>query len=109
MLQMGQATKTMQDPYYINGINRPGMKEVYTRLQNAPRGSWYIVRAYTTSKEVEKQCTVEKARFPPPDECIAKDACFIVFKDSKTVKFYTNDVLTFLRYMYVDMEVNLPR
>ena len=100
MLQMGQPTKTMQDPcgkrwyftdnYYTchvlanglkqftsgeahligtikfnnaNGINPPGLKEAYTKLRNAPHGSWCLVRAYNTTKEVERRCRVEKASF----------------------------------------------
>ena len=76
----------------VNGINRPGLKTAYAKLEKAARGSWCLVRAYNTNKSIENIRKKQRALFFPGDDSIAKDSGYIVMKDSKIVTFYTNDL-----------------
>ncbi len=71
-------------------------------MKNANRGEWVLVQAYNKHPEYERlrnQHTAQQRRlnsrspFIPPLDHVADNSRFIIFKDSKVVVFYSNDLL----------------
>lgn len=65
---------------FIGKDNSQNVKRAVERLSNAARGSWELVRAY------------DPPLTPNGTKTVADCAGFIVFKDSKVVVFYSNDL-----------------
>ena len=72
-------------------------------LKDVPRGSWNLVSAYNKIPNLQvlrKAHASEQRRKPPgerttflaPTELVAENAGYIVWKDTKVVVFYTNDL-----------------
>jgi hypothetical protein len=87
----------------VDATNRFHLKNAIEALKNSPRGSWSLVRAYDKGPNYDQlqrshaaaQRPLQKEQrtpFVPPMELIAEKCGYIVFKDSKVVVFYTNDL-----------------
>ena len=74
-----------------------------TQLKDAPRGTWVLCRAYDAMDDLErlrrrhaaeqrKKPVARRTPFEAPTELIAEKAGYIVWKDSKLVVFYTNNL-----------------
>ena len=72
-------------------------------LKESPRGSWLLICAYDEVPDLEKlqrkhaaeQKKKKKAKRTPfvlPLDLVADNAGYIIWKDSKLVLFYTNDL-----------------
>ena len=72
-------------------------------MKDAARGSWCLVCTYDKIPDLEKlrrknvaaekkKPANQRTQFVAPTEIIAKNAGYIVWKDSKVVVFYTNDL-----------------
>jgi hypothetical protein len=72
-------------------------------LDAKPRGSWCLVRAYDEQPELSLYQQRHQARnkdldksereaFVPPMDNVSPDCGYILFKDSKIVIFYSNDL-----------------
>jgi len=88
----------------VDGTNRYHLSKAMEMLKDQPRGSWALVQVYDKNPDYERlrnqhaaqQKRVragDKSPFVPPLDRIADKAGFIVFKDSKIVLFYTNDLI----------------
>lgn len=88
---------------FIDAVNRIHVYPAIAEMKNACRGSWVLVRAYHKPSNFDNlrrlhqrnQANVPACSRIPyqiPSDCIAEKAGFIVFKDSKVVLFYTNDL-----------------
>jgi len=89
----------------VDATNRYYLSKGMELLKNANRGSWCFVQAFHRHPDYEKlqnQRTTNIHRqgsssnaatlFIPPLDNPAKNCGYIVFKDSKIVLFYTNDL-----------------
>lgn len=87
----------------VDAINRIYLSKAIQSMKDKPRGYWMVVRAFNKTKEVEalrirhltamRNVSVnEKVPFEPPETVVAKHAGYILWKDSKLVMFYSNDL-----------------
>lgn len=87
----------------VDCTNRYFLQKAIEDIDGKPRGSWCLVRAYDEHPELSKlqrqhqnrnkdKGQTEKQKFIPPTDLVASNAGYIVFKDSKVVIFYTNDL-----------------
>jgi hypothetical protein len=88
----------------VDATNRYYLAQAIERMKDKPRGNWCLVQAYNKHPDYDQlrnQHTAQQRRqsgssretFIPPLDNPAERAGFIVFKDSKVVIFYTNDLL----------------
>lgn len=84
---------------YLGPENSVAVKKVVAELKDAPRGTWKLVRAYDPPMTAaEKRAAHAAARANKTSPVIvdvktpADNAGYIMFKDSKVVIFYTNDL-----------------
>lgn len=87
----------------VDAINRIHFNSAIQTMKDAQRGHWILVQAFDKSKHVEKMrqkhnsemkklAIAQRVAFVPPHESIANCAGYIVWRDSKVVVFYTNDL-----------------
>ncbi len=79
------------------------LSQAVAKLKDANRGSWILVRVYNKDEKFDtlqgqhrrmmsKLPSKERTPFVPPMGSIAEKTGYIVFKDSKVVIFYSNDL-----------------
>lgn len=69
----------------VDAINRVRLKEAIIEMKDAERGSWMLVRAYDKPSDYDKKRRKRAQQGLPyehPEECVAEQAGYIVFKDS---------------------------
>jgi len=87
----------------VDSINRAHLTEAISLMKDATRGSWKLVQAYDKIPDLDKlrrkhiaaekkKPASQRTQFVPPTELVAENAGYIVWKDSKLVVFYTNDL-----------------
>ena len=87
----------------VDGSNRHQLKKAIQELADLPRGQWKLVRAYNKvenlktlqqahAREQSKKPKAQRVPFVYPEDSVAEKAGYIVWKDSKVVVFYTNDL-----------------
>jgi len=89
----------------VDGTNHHHLSKAIEMMKDAGRGTWVLVQAYNKHPEYDRICNQHSSQqrrlsnsalrvaFVPPLDSIAKKAGYIVFKDSKVVLFYTNDLM----------------
>jgi hypothetical protein len=89
----------------VDATNRSDLSKAIELLKDMERGSWALVQAY--DKHADYDClrnshasqqrriatSFQRTSFVPPLDNIADRSGYIVFKDSKVVLFYTNDLV----------------
>ena len=89
----------------VDATNRRYLSEAIAMMKDAPRGSWCLVCAYDKIPDLEKlrrkhadaekkTTATQRTQFVAPTELVAKNAGYIVWKDSKLVVLYTNNLAT---------------
>jgi hypothetical protein len=87
----------------VDCTNRFYLQQAIDLIDAKPRGSWCLVQAYdehpelaacqrqhqARNKDIEKS---QRQKFVPPTHHISPDSGYILFKDSKVVIFYSNDL-----------------
>jgi len=88
----------------VDGTNRYYLSKAIELMKDQSRGSWALVQAYNkhpnydqlrsqhASQQRRVRSASDRAAFVPPLDSNADRAGFIVFKDSKVVLFYSNDL-----------------
>jgi hypothetical protein len=81
----------------IDATNRYYVSQAVEKLKNASRGEWMLVQAFNKHPDYDRLHDAHRrqsnqAPFIPPLELRSEKAGYIVFKDSKVVIFYTNDL-----------------
>jgi hypothetical protein len=89
----------------VDATNRHYLSKAIELMKDASRGTWMLVHAFNKNPEYDRlhnQHSSQQKRlsnnntrvaFVPPLDSIAEKAGYIVFKDSKVVIFYTNDLM----------------
>jgi hypothetical protein len=89
----------------IDASNRYYVSKAMDQLKDAPCGDWVLVQAFDKHPNYACLCnahvatqrrqdsSVSRSPFIPPLDQIASNSGFMVFKDSKVVVFYSNDLL----------------
>lgn len=99
----------------VDSTNRPNLAQGISMLKDAPRGSWKLIRAYDKIPtldvlrrkhlaEQRKKPPSERSAFVVPTELVAEKAGYIVWKDTKVVVFYTNDLCDTPTRAILDMD-----
>jgi hypothetical protein len=90
-------TEVTQETKYVDNLLK--------NLRKYYRGTWMLVHAFNKNLEYEQLCNQHSSQqrhlssnntrvaFVPPLDSIAEKTGYIVFKDSKVVIFYTNDLM----------------
>ena len=81
----------------VDATNRYYLSQAMERMKDTARGSWCLVQAYHKHPDYERRRNAHRQSrsrtpFIPPLDNPAEKAGYIVFKDSKLVLFYTNDL-----------------
>jgi len=81
----------------IDATNRYYVSQAVEKLKNASRGDWLLVQAFNKHPDYDHRRNEHRRQsnqtpFVPPLELRSEKAGYIVFKDSKVVIFYTNDL-----------------
>ena len=87
----------------VDATNRKFLSEAMLSMKDAERGSWCLVRAYDKVHNLEelrkkhlvterKKKSRDRKQFDPPTELVSENARYIIWKGSKLVIFYTNDL-----------------
>lgn len=87
----------------VDATNRHYLTTAIALMKDSTRGDWKLVRAYNKLPDLEKLKRqhaalqkrlpmAKKTPFVAPHDNIADNAGYIVWKDSKIVIFYTNDL-----------------
>ncbi len=87
----------------VDATNRHYLKTAIEQLKESPRGSWLLVHAYDkvgNYDQLQRQHASLQRRLPknqrtpfiPPMNKVAEYAGYVIFKDSKVVVFYSNDL-----------------
>ena len=88
----------------MDATNRYHLSKAIESMKDASRGSWCLVQAFNKhpNERLRNQHQAQQRRssgtnqantFVPPLDDAANKAGYLVFKDSKVVVFYTNDLL----------------
>jgi hypothetical protein len=89
----------------VDATNRYYLSKAIELLKDKERGAWALVRAYNKHADYDRlrnshasqqrriATSSQRTTFVPPLDNIADRSGYIVFKDSKVVIFYTNDLL----------------
>lgn len=87
----------------VDAINRIYLSMAIQEMKNEPRGTWMLVRAYNKTKntdELRKKHNIEmkskpineRVPFTPSADTVATKSGYVIWKDSKIVIFYSNDL-----------------
>jgi hypothetical protein len=87
----------------VDGLNRHYLSEAVQQIKEATRGTWCLVKAVDSTKTLttlrkkhmemqRKRPTSERVPFLPTDEHAADRAGYIIWKDTKVVVFYSNNL-----------------
>lgn len=81
----------------VDGTNRYYLSQAMEQMKTAARGCWCLVQAFSKDPNYERLRNQHRQQrrsgpFVPPLDNPADKAGYIVFKDSKLVLFYTNDL-----------------
>jgi hypothetical protein len=68
----------------VDKVNKVLVTRAYNTITEAPRGTWCLVRAYDGLKG--------KTKKDPTTRQVAQNAGYVIFKDSKVVILYSNDL-----------------
>lgn len=99
----------------VDGTNQPNLTQGISMLKDVPRGSWNLVCAHDkilNSEVLRKAHASEHRRKPPgertaflvPTELAVENAGYIVWKDTKIVIFYTNNLCHTPSRAFLDMD-----
>ncbi len=92
---------------YVDSVNNGNVKKAVQLLKDQPRGTWYLIAAYNRDPNYNKEKKRQQAEtwkrkkdgndanasaFIPARGEKGKKAGYIVWLDSKSVIFYTNDL-----------------
>jgi len=88
----------------VDGTNRYYLSRAIETLKDASRGSWAVVQVFNKHRNYDQlrgQHAAQQRRVPakdrtpfvPPLDSVAERTGYIVFKDSKVVLFYSNDLV----------------
>ena len=88
----------------IDSTNRRYVAEGVTKLKDCARGSWSVIRAHDKHPDLDKlrrrhdaeqkkkKRKKSRTQFVPPCDLVVENAGYIVWRDTKVVIFYTNDL-----------------
>ena len=87
----------------VDATNRTYLVEGIASMKDAPRGSWKLIQAFDKvadldkirrkhATEQKKLPVAQRVAFVAPKDNVAENAGYIIWKDSKVVIFYCNDM-----------------